>query len=135
PKKIVTQVPIRNLDFTATTPGHCELDSVHHCGGSLTGRYARTITSVDLAFGWTECEAVEELNGVRVKAALEEIEKRLPFEMVGFYADGGLEFWNQDVIDRFINRQGRQVPLEYGRGRPYKKNDQSHVEQKNYTHV
>lgn len=135
PKKIVTTVPIRNLEFVPKTAGYCEVDSVHHCGGSLSGNYARTLTMVDLAFGWTECEALEALNGVVVKNSLEEIEKRLPFSMVGFYADGGVEFWNKDVIERFINRDGREIPMEYGRGRPYKKNDQAHVEQKNYTHV
>lgn len=134
-RKIVSKVPIRNLDHQPQGPGDCELDTVHHCGGSLSGKYTRSLTCVDLDTAWTECEAIEELNGASIKSALEKIEERLPFIMTGFYADGGLEFWNKDVLDRFINRLGREIPLQYGRGRPYKKNDQAHVEQKNYTHV
>ena len=132
-KLIVTQVPLRDFDFAADTPGHIEADTVAHCGDSLSGSFVRTLTAVDLAVGWTECEAIETLNGVRVKAALESIESRLPFAFRGLYTDNGMEFINRDIVTNFAKKESREVEMR--RGRPYKKNDQARVEQKNYTHV
>lgn len=134
-KKVVTQVPIRNLSFEAKNPGFGEMDTVMHCGDSLSGSFAKTLTFVDLDCGWVECEAMPDHQGLTVKKSLDEIEERLPFRLLGLYADGGLEFWNDDVISRFIKKDDREIEIDFGRGRPYKKNDQCHVEQKNFTHV
>ena len=67
--------------------------------------------------------------------ALREIEARLPFPMIAIYSDNGSEFINDDVFKRFANHKDRAIPIGFYRSRPYKKNDQCHVEQKNYTHV
>jgi len=134
-KKIVTQVPIRNLEFEAKNPGFGEVDTVMHCGERLAGKYIKTLTFVDLAVGWVECEAMPDHTGFSVKKGLIEIEKRLPVQLLGLYADGGLEFWNDDVMKGFIQREDRHLEIDFGRGRPYKKNDQKYVEQKNFTHV
>lgn len=134
-KLIVTQVPLRDFDFTPDTPGHMEADTVAHCGDSMSGKFVRTLTTVDLTVGWTECEAMEPLNGDNVRKALEQIEPRLPCPFLGLYTDNGMEFLNDDVINDFANKKDREVKIDMRRGRPYKKNDQARVEQKNYTHV
>ena len=134
PSKILTLVPIRPLGEPPTELGHCEIDCVAHCGGSLSGEFVWTLTLTDIVSGWTECEAMWGKTGAAVKKALEAIEKRLPFALKALYSDNGCEFLNRDIIEKFC-RDGRVEQLPYFRGRPYKKNDQAYVEQKNYTHV
>ena len=130
-----TRVPIRNFTEAApASPGHCEVDCVAHCGGSLSGTFAWTVTLTDIATGATECEAIWGKNGFAVRQALTEIEKRLPFPLLSLYFDNGCEFMNDEVIDRFAEA-ARERKIDVFRGRPYRKNDQPYVEQKNYTHV
>ena len=133
-RKFITQVPIRDLDETPQTTGHCEVDCVAHCGDSLTGTFAWTLTLTDIATGWTECEALFGKDGLKVRQALERIEARLPFKLVTLYFDNGTEFMNEEIIDRFATKN-RTERLPIKRGRPRRKNDQCYVEQKNYTHV
>lgn len=135
PPMITTHVPLRNRDFVPDRPGYFEIDTVSHAGGRLTGSHLRTLTVTDIVSGWTENEALLDLTGMSVKKALEVIEARLPFAILGIYFDGGSEFNNHDVVDSFITRAGRKIEIDFGRGRPYRKNDQCHVEQKNWTHV
>ena len=132
-KRFVTEVPVRGLGNTPTVPGHCEVDSVAHCGDSMSGVFAWTVNLTDIATGWTESEAIWGKNGEAVRHALELMEKRLPFPLTGLYVDNGCEFLNEDVIDGFA--RGRSNAISVERGRPYKNNDQAYVEQKNYTHV
>lgn len=129
-----TVVPIKNFTEIPKEPGHCEVDCVAHCGGSISGTFIWTVTLTDMDSGWTECEAIWGKSGFAVRHALMEIEKRLPFKIKGLYFDNGCEFLNDEVIDTFA-LAGREIPLKVFRGRPYKKNDQPYVEQKNYTHV
>lgn len=133
-KKYLAKVPIRNLEATPDEVGHCEIDLVAHCGGSLSGEFAWTLNLTDIASGWTECEAIWAKNGVEVRKALRLIEKRLPFPIKALYSDNGSEFMNKDVIEGFATKD-RVVPIKFFRGRPYRKNDQCYVEQKNNTHV
>ena len=133
-RKFVTKVPIRALGVTPTKLGHCEIDCVAHCGGSLAGEFAWTLTLTDISSGWTECEAMWCKNGFGVRKALQLIEKRLPFKLEALYMDNGSEFMNSEVIDKFAT-ENRKENLKVFRSRPYKKNDQCYVEQKNYTHV
>lgn len=129
-----TQVPIKNFTVTPTSPGHCEVDCVAHCGDSLSGTFAWTVTLTDIASGQTECEAIWGKSGFAVRQALIAIEERLPFPLRGLYFDNGCEFLNDEVIDRFaIGLRDKAIPAF--RGRPYRSNDQPYVEQKNYTHV
>jgi hypothetical protein len=134
-RKIVTTIPVKNLSFEAKNPGFGEVDTVAHCGDRMSGKFARTLTFVDLDLGWVECEAMLDNTGASVRNALTSIEERFPFRLLGLFADGGLEFWNDDVIGGFIKTEERELEIDYGRGRAYRKNDQCHVEQKNYTHV
>lgn len=133
-KKFVAKVPIRNLGEQPQELGHCEIDCVAHCGGSLSGEFAWTLTLTDLVSGWTECEAVWAKDAVHIVKALKHIEKRLPFQIQALYMDNGSEFMNALLIEKFA-KQSRENPLKVFRSRPYKKNDQAYVEQKNYTHV
>lgn len=133
-RRYVTQVPVRDLEHTPEIAGHCEIDCVAHCGGSLTGAFAWTLTVTDIATGWTECEAMLGKDGSLVRHALQAIEKRLPFRILALYCDNGSEFMNQDIIESFA-KNGREAPLNIFRSRPRRKNDQCYVEQKNYTHV
>ena len=136
--KMKTVIPIRDLEFTPKEPGHCEIDCVAHCGGSLSGEHVWTLTLTDILSGWTQCEALRFKNGFEVKLALDRIEDSLPFKLIALYMDNGSEFLNEDVHKRFALRKGplsREEIIELFRSRPYKKNDQCYVEQKNYTHV
>lgn len=120
-RRLVTEVPIRDLEHTPEVPGHCEADCVAHCGGSLSGEFAWTLTLTDIATGWTECEAVWHKDGLSIKLALEKIESRLPFKLTDLYFDNGCEFMNQDVVDQYARSVERPVPIGVHRGRPYKK--------------
>ena len=133
-KPFLAKVPLRNLGEQPTTLGHCEIDCVAHCGGSLSGEFAWTLTVTDLLSGWTECEAVWAKDSYWIGQALRLIEARLPFPLVTLYADNGTEFMNYEVIEKYA-KEGRKKALNIYRSRLYKKNDQAYVEQKNYTHV
>jgi hypothetical protein len=133
-RQFLVKVPIRNLQVTPTLVGHCEIDTVAHCGGSLSGEFAWTLTLTDIASGWTECEAMWGKSSDSVYKALKNIESRLPFKIIALYMDNGCEFMNTQIIDKYA-KDKRLKPIEVYRSRPYHKNDQSYVEQKNYTHV
>ena len=132
-RRFVTEIPIRSFINLPQEPGHCEIDCVAHCGGIMSGTFVWTLNLTDIVTGWTECEAVWGKDSYSIRTALEKIESRLPFRLIALYSDNGSEFLNQDVFDKFA--RSRPIPLEYYRGRPYRKNDQSYIEQKNYTHV
>jgi len=136
--RMKTIIPLRDFEDQPTEPGHCEIDCVAHCGGSLTGEHIWTLTVTDIVTGHTENEALQFKNGWEVKLALDRIEDRLPFPLIALYMDNGSEFLNDDVHKRFAltkNKITREDVIKLFRSRPYKKNDQCHVEQKNYTHV
>lgn len=133
-KKYVAKVPIRNLSERPTELGHCEIDSVAHCGDSMSGIFVWSLTLTDIVCGWTECEAVWGKDAKAIRRALELIEARLPFPLRALYSDNGGEFLNEEIIDGFA-KEKREDALPVFRGRPYRKNDQCYVEQKNFTHV
>jgi hypothetical protein len=133
-RRFVTKVPVRDLGQTPTELGHCEIDCVAHCGDSMSGQFVWTLNLTDILTGWTECEAVWAKTAKEIKRALIQIEKRLPFKLKALYIDNGSEFMNEKIIDEYAV-QGRPEPLPIYRGRPYKKNDQCYIEQKNYKHV
>jgi hypothetical protein len=116
-----------------TVPGYIEADTVAHCGTSLAGQFAWSLTMTDLYSGWTENRSVWTKDGYVVMKAIQDIEESLPFFIHGFASDNGSEFINNDLFKYFKDR--KDVPIEFIRRRPYKKNDNAHVEQKNWTHV
>ena len=133
-KYIKTIIPLKPLDFRATGPGYIEADTVHHCGGSLSGVYAITLTVTDILTAWTSCRAMWGKSMFGVVSCMKDIEDSLPFKIKNVQVDNGNEFLNHQFI-KYFQGADRMEKVEVKRGRPYRKNDQCYVEQKNFTHV
>lgn len=126
------QICIRTEHWDITRPGFVEADTVAHCGNSLAGDFIWSLTLTDILSGWTENRATWNKGALGVMAQIEDIESRLPFPMLGFDCDNGSEFLNHH-LHRYLAH--RPSPAQFTRSRPYRKNDNAHVEQKNWTHV
>jgi hypothetical protein len=126
------QIPIRTDNDDVDRPGFLEADTVAHCGNSLAGDFIWSITFTDLFCQWTENRATWNKGAEGVLGQVKDVEANLPFELLGFDVDNGSEFLCFHLW-RYLLDRPRPVPLT--RSRPYRKNDQAHVEQKNWTHV
>lgn len=126
------QIPIKTNQWDESRPGFLEADTVAHCGNSLTGMFAYTIDFVDIATGWTEQRAVWGKGETGVLEQIKNIEKSLPFPLLGFDCDNGGEFLNYHLMRHFTERKR---PVQFTRSRAYHKDDNAHIEQKNWTHV
>ena len=124
------QIPIRSERWDESEPGWCEVDTVSHCGESGEGQFVFSVNLTDIATGWTETRAILGKGQRHVVAALEDIRVSLPFPLRGIDSDSGSEFINSHCYD-WCEAEG----LVFTRSRPYHKNDNAHVEQKNWTHV
>jgi hypothetical protein len=113
-------------DEAPKTPGVIEADTVAHCGPSLIGEFARTLTMTDLVIGWTENCSIRNNASKWILEGIEELAERFPFDLVIFDSDCGSEFINHEVAAWLQDRDIAQT-----RSRPYQKNDQAHVESKN----
>lgn len=127
-----THIPIRAEEWKVDRPGFLEADSVAHCGGSMAGSFIWSITCTDILTGWTESRAVWNKGFEGVLTQTREVEATLPFPILGFDCDNGAEFLNYHLLRYF---QKRKQPVIFTRSRPYHKDDNAHVEQKNWTHV
>jgi hypothetical protein len=125
-------VPTRCGPPDTTRPGSVEADTVAHCGDSTEGDYVNSLTFTELFSGWTENRAVWNKSADAVLAQLRELEQGVPFEMKDFHTDNGGEFLNW-ALHRHLT--GRAPKLPWTRSRAYRKNDNAHCEQKNWTHV
>ena len=124
-------IPIRTFtDWEENSPGFLEVDLVAHCGESAEGFYLSTLTTVDVASGWSECMAVWGKGQQRVRAAIHRVRQRLPFCLLGLDSDNGSEF-----INHYLYNYCRDEGITFTRSRAYKKNDSCHVEQKNWSVV
>ena len=120
-------VPVRTFaEWEEPLPGDMEADLVSHGGESAAGSFVHTLTLTDVASGWTECVALVVRDGALVAAALEQLRTTMPFPLRGFDTDNGGEFMNETVA-AYCHAHG--IPCT--RSRPYHKNDQAWVEQKN----
>jgi hypothetical protein len=120
-------VPVRTFeDWKDPAPGYLEADLVVHCGGSVAGSFVHTLTLTDIASGWTECVALVVREGALVVEALEQLQTTMPFPLRGLDTDNGGEFLNDTVLKYCTEKR-----IEFTRSRPYRKNDQAWVEQKN----
>lgn len=126
------QIPIRTDNRDIDRPGFLEADTVAHCGTSMAGSFIWSLTFTDLFSQWTENRAIWNKGATEVVQQVKDLEKGLPFELLGFDVDNGSEFLTFHLW-RYLLQRPRPVPLT--RSRPYRKNDQAHVEQKNWTHV
>lgn len=136
PTKPVTllrqQVPLRGGPPDTSRPGHIEADTVAHGGDSSAGDFIYSLSFTDLYSGWTEIRAVWNKGAAGISEQLKHIEARVPFNLVSFHCDNGSEFLNWPLYQQLT---GRKQPVRFTRSRPYRKNDNAHVEQKNWTHV
>ena len=125
-------IPIKTNQWDENKPGFLEADTVAHCGTSAAGMFVLTVNAVDIATGWTEQRAVWGKGERGVLEAIKSIEAALPFALLGFDCDNGSEFLNWH-LERYLSE--RQRPAQFTRSRPYHKNDNAHVEEKNWTHI
>lgn len=131
PSSIKSQVPIRTFsEWDNVQPGSLQADLVLHCGESTQGFYLTTLMAVDVATGWHECFPVWGKGQERVGGGVHRVRERLPFPMRELHTDNGSEFINKALYP-YCQRHG----IRFTRGRPYKKNDQAYVEQRNWSVV
>ena len=124
------QFPIRTEFWNVQTPSFVEIDLVTHCGFSAAGEYAYTLNVTDIFSQWVERRAVFGKGERGVRAALDDIRQAMPFTLIAIDSDNGSEFINEHLL-----RYCKKYTLGFTRSRPYKKDDNAHVEQKNFTHV
>jgi len=129
---IKKRIPIKTEQWKEKRPGFLEIDTVAHCGSSMAGMFVYSLNTVDVGSGWVEPRAVWGKGELNVLEALCEIEQTLPFRLRGVDADNGGEFINHH-LETYL--RGRKRRVEYTRSREYKKNDNAHIEQKNWTHI
>lgn len=129
-------IPLKTFDWMVSEPGHTEMDTVAHCGYSMSGLFVWSLTITDVYTGWTSNGSMWGKYGQGVVDIVSRIEQNLPFKILSASVDNGNEFLNHALIANFGDKQLRgQNTIKIQRGRPYRKNDQCYVEQKNYTHV
>ena len=124
------QIPVKTDRWDVQSPGFTEVDLVSHSGNSASGEFAHTLNVTDIHTTWTESRAVLGRGEQAVQRALNEIAGVLPFRLLGVDSDNGSEF-----INWHLKRWCEQKDIQLTRGRPYKKDDNAHIEQKNWTHV
>ncbi len=113
-----------------TVLGNIQIDLVEHCGASASGQFVNTLTATDIFSGWTEQSAVMGKSQENTKDGINNARGRCPFSWKEIHSDGGTEFINAHLF-----RYSAETNLDFSRSRPYKKNDNCLVEQKNGTHV
>jgi hypothetical protein len=124
-------IPVRTFtDWNEDKPGFIEVDLVAHCGESTAGQFLNTLTCTDLCTGWTEPIALLRRSQEAVRDAIDAMRSDIPFDLLGIDSDNGSEFIN-DLLYRYC----LDHEITFTRSRPYRKNDQAHVEQKNWSVV
>lgn len=124
------RIPVKLTEWDTSKQGYVEVDLVMHCGSSTRGEYLNTLSVVEISSGWWEGEAIKGKSQRATSEALKQIRERTPFRWRGIDSDNGPEFIN-DILYRYCCREG----LDFTRSRPYHKNDNAYIEEKNYTHV
>jgi hypothetical protein len=133
-------IPVRTwTEWDDARPGFVEIDLVAHCGDSVTGQYLNTLTVVDISTGWTECLALLHRSQTLVFEEILNLRQRLPFPLLGIDSDNGSEFtFAPDAsagVNELLYSYCLKEEITFTRSRPYKKNDQARVEQKNWSVV
>ena len=124
-------IPVRTFtEWDAEQPGFMEIDLVAHCGNTTEGQYLNTLTCTDISTGWTDVTALPRRSKEAVSQAIHRMRQRLPFPLLGIDSDNGSEFINDLLYGYCLDEK-----ITFTRSRPYKKNDQAHVEQKNWSVV
>jgi len=128
--KVNGMIPFAIDQAVPTLAGILEIDLVAHCGGCAVGTFINTLSTTDFVTGWQESEAIMGKSKEAVREGLTRIKERLPFPLKGIDFDSGSEFVN-DVMLAF----SQEMRVALTKSRPYKKNDNAHIEQKNWTNV
>lgn len=123
-------IPIKTDNWDVEEAGFCEIDLVSHSGPCASGEFLHSLNVTDIHTGWCETRAIMGKGEAGVVIALEDIRKSLPFRLKAIDSDNGSEFINYHLC-----RYCEEHDIQFTRGRPYKKNDNAHIEQKNWTHV
>ena len=123
-------IPLKTDRWDVVMPGFTEIDLVAHCGSLGEGEFVHSLNLTDIHTTWVETAAVLGKSQVAVQTALAELREALPFALRGIDSDNGSEFINQHLYDYCQAQE-----IQFTRGRPYKKDDNAHIEQKNWTHV
>ncbi len=123
-------IPLRTDRWDVAVPGFTEIDLVAHCGNYGEGEFVHSLNLTDIHTTWGETAAVLGKSQLVVQAALAELRQALPFRLRGIDSDNGSEFINQHLYDYCQAQE-----IQFTRGRAYKKDDNAHIEQKNWTHV
>ncbi len=124
-------IPVRTFtEWDKERPGFMEIDLVAHCGNTTEGQYLNTLTCTDISTGWTDVTALPHRSQEAVSEAIYLMRQRLPFPLLGIDSDNGSEFINDMLYRYCLDEQ-----ITFTRSRPYQKNDQAHVEQKNWSVV
>jgi hypothetical protein len=123
-------IPIKTDSWNVQTPGFTETDLVSHSGNCESGEFIHSLNVTDIYSTWVETRAVMGKGQHGVKTAMQDIEQTLPFKLLGIDSDNGSEFINYHLKAFCDERK-----IQFTRGRPYKKDDNAHIEQKNWTHV
>lgn len=121
------KIPVKTEHWDVKQPGFVEADLVPHSGSSGCGEF---LNITDIFSGWVETQAVMGKSQIGILKALKIISERVPFKILGIDSDNGLESINNHLW-RYCEREG----IQFTRSRPYKKDDNAHIEQKNWTHV
>jgi hypothetical protein len=129
---IKKHIPIKTNQWDEKKPGFMEADAVAHCGDSTSGTFVFTVNWVDISTTWTQQRAVWGKGEKGVLMAIQNMEKSTPFPILGFDCDNGSEFLNWHLIKYFTDRK---QPVQFTRARAYMKNDNAHIENKNWTHI
>ena len=124
------QIPIRCEHWDVKTPGHLELDTVSHSGENGGGLFAFSLNLTDIGSTWVETRSVLGKGAAGILKAFKEMSEALPFPVRSIDSDNGSEFINDHMV---CFCHGREIT--FTRSRPYKKDDNAHIEQKNWTHV
>jgi hypothetical protein len=125
------QIPIRT-EWAENQTGFLEMDTVALCGGTLDDRHGWMFDAVDIHTTWNEMRALPNRSEAATLLQIRDVEASLPFPLRGLDSDNGGEFINHHLVKHL---HGREKPVAFTRSRPYRKNDQAHIEQKNYTQV
>jgi len=122
------QIPVRTFtDWNETRPGFLEADCVAHCGSSMGGTFIQSLVLTDILTGWIECILLLYKDMEFVVRAFDEVRKRFPFPIFGLDTDNGSEFITHKLLNYCLEEK-----ITFTRSRPWKKNDQCFVEQKNW---
>lgn len=125
------QIPIKvNNDLDHTKPGCRQVDYVEHCGASNAGQYIHTLATVDIYSDWWDARAIMPKSQEQTHIALNDIKNTTPIDIKELHADN-----DHSILNALVSRWAKEQDIVFSRSRPYKKNDNAHIEQKNRTHV